>query len=260
VSGPAEALRRVERIAEAIGVPSTRLHAAHPFHNALLQAARDALAERIRGHRGRTFEIPVFSPVLGRYYRSQDDLGELLAAHLTTPVQFGSALQRAHAAGARVWVELGAGRTLTNLVRSVHPHDTLLTPLSGPSAALSGSSAALDEAVAFLGCGPRPRPAAAQALPAQAPPPAPPPPAQAPLAAAQAPPVTAFAEAPEPAVVRDAAPVPAVPAARLALSREEIEARIRTLYATALEYPEEVFEPAGSSRQTSASIPSSRPS
>jgi acyl transferase domain-containing protein len=214
VSGPAEALRRVERIAEAIGVPSTRLQAAHPFHNAMLQAARDALAERIRGHRGGTFAIPVFSPVLGRYYRSQDDLGELLASHLTSPVQFGPALQRAQAAGARVWVELGAGRTLTNLVRSIRPQDTLLTPLAGPSAAL-------DEAVAFLTGQPGPQPTAADN--------------------AQAPP----AAVPEPPAAVDAAPKPA-PEARtghLPLSRKEIEARIRALYAAALEYPEEVFEP-----------------
>jgi acyl transferase domain-containing protein len=232
VSGPAEALRRVERIAEAIGVPSTRLYAAHPFHNAMLQAARDALAERIRGHRGRTFAIPVFSPVLGRYYRSQDDLGELLASHLTSPVQFGPALQRAQAAGARVWVELGAGRTLTNLVRSVRPEDTLLAPLAGPSAAL-------DEAVAFLAGEPRPQPsAAAQTSPATLDGvPASPTSAD----AAPAPPTAA----PEPPVAVDAAPTPArtAPPGRLPLSRQEIEARIRALYANALEYPEEVFEP-----------------
>jgi acyl transferase domain-containing protein len=223
VSGPAEGLRRVERIAEAIGVASTRLHAAHPFHNALLRTSRDALAERIRGHRGRTFAIPVFSPVLGRYYRGQDDLGELLAAHLTSPVQFGPALQRAHAAGARVWIELGAGRTLTNLVRSVRPEDTLLAPLSGPPAAL-------DEAVAFLAGEPGLQLTAAPA--AQAPPIA--------ADAAQAPPIAA----PTPPVALDAAPAPAAPSAHPPLAREEIEARIRTMYATALEYPEEVFEPA----------------
>jgi len=215
VSGPAEALRRVERIAEAIGVPSIRLHAAHPYHNALLQAARDALTERICGHHGRTFAIPVFSPVLGRYYRSQDDLGELLAAHLTSPVQFGPALQRAQAAGARVWVELGANRTLTNLVRSVRPDDTLLTPLAGPAAAL-------EKAVAFLAGQPGLLRTAADA--ARVP------------AAVTAPPM---ASNPDPPPALDTSP----PSGGPPLSREDIEARIRTIYATALEYPEEVFEP-----------------
>lgn len=228
VSGPAEGLRRVERITEAIGVASTRLHAAHPFHNALLQTSRDALAERIRGHRGRTFVIPVFSPVLGRYYRSQDDLGELLAAHLTSPVQFGSAVQRAQAAGARVWIELGAGRTLTNLVRSIRPEDTLLAPLSGPSATL-------DEAVTFLAGQPGLQLTAANT-------------AQAPSLAAPEPSAasdTALGPvAPEPATPEPAGLEPTAPSACPPAAREEIEARIRTLYATALEYPEEVFEPA----------------
>jgi acyl transferase domain-containing protein/acyl carrier protein len=208
VSGPVEGLRRVERIAEAIGVSATRLRASHPFHHVLLAPARRALAERVGGTLARSFHTPVFSPVLGRTYRAQDDLGELLASHLTTPVRFGPAVQRAPAA---VWVELGAGRTLTGLVRAIRPDDTLLAPLAGTTT--------LPQVVTFLTGSPA---GAVAALPEPRP---------EPVTVPVAVPVEVPAAPPEPAVV-------AVP-----LPREEIEARVRRLYATALEYPEEVFEP-----------------
>lgn len=232
VSGPADALRRVAGIADAIGVPSTALRAPHPFHNDLLRPARQALAERIRGHRARTPDIPVYSPILERYYRPQEDLGELLASHLTTPVRFAPAIERAHADGARIWVEFGAGRTLTNLVRAARPDAVVLTPLHG-------SQTALADAVAFVGASAAASPAApvlVASVPVAPVPVAPVPAASAPVDV----PVAAPAPAPPPATP---APVPAVPAARTPLPADEIEARIRALYANALEYPEEVFEP-----------------
>jgi acyl transferase domain-containing protein len=221
VSGPADALSRVARVAEAIGVPATRLRAPHPFHNPLLAAAGRVFAERVRGHRSHGFRTPVFSPILGRYYREQDDLGELLAAHLVAPVEFAGAVDRAHDAGARIWVEFGAGRVLTNLVRARHREVTVLTPLHG-------SPAALTDAVTFLGG--RADGLATPVMPAA--------PAPAPVApvrpAAPVAPVVA-AEPEQPAVA------PAAPR-ESALSRDDVEAKVRKLYSDALEYPEEVFE------------------
>lgn len=217
VSGPADALRRVARVADAIGVTATHLRAPHPFHNPLLERARRQFAERVRGHRSHGFSIPVFSPILGRYYREQDDLGELLAAHLVTPVEFGAAITRAHDSGARIWVEVGGGRTLTNLVRARHPEVTVLTPLHGAPDTLA-------ETAHFLG-GTTSTPTPAPAVP--------PTPAT-PAATAPVAPV-----APVPAPV---APVPAPDVPRTAIARDVIEARVRKLYADALEYPEEVFE------------------
>ena len=212
VSGPADALSRVTRVADAIGVTATHLRAPHPFHNPLLDRARLQFAERVRGHRSHGFRIPVFSPILGRYYREQDDLGELLAAHFVRPVEFGAAITRAHDAGARIWVEIGGGRSLTNLVRAGHPDVTVLTPLHGAPDSLT-------ETVRFLGGTPSTQPPA----------PAVPPPTAAPAPVAPPAPIT-----PVTPVAQDAPGT--------AIARDVIEERVRKLYADALEYPEEVFE------------------
>ena len=231
VSGTTEALRRVELIAGAIGVPATALRARHPFHNVLLQTARRELLTRIGGHRSHGLRVPVFSPILGRYYREHDDLGELLADHLVTPVEFRQSIDRAYEAGARIWVEVGAGRALTNLVRSAHPNATVFTPLGGREPTIADTAA-------FLCAGRGPRPDTAQSDTAAQP-------AAGSVNGAIVEPVNGFTEPiPRPVVEPVSEQASQEPAAAEALSRSEIEQRIRVLYATALEYPQEVFEPA----------------
>jgi acyl transferase domain-containing protein len=231
VSGAAETLRRITAVAAAIGVPATPLAAAHPFHHPLLAGARDAFAERIAGYRSRGLRTPVFSPILGRFYRDSDDLAALLAAHLVTPVDFGGTVRRLHAAGARIWVEVGAGRALTNLARHAAPDLTVLAPRTPQLDTVAETAAFLTMTAGG------PAPAAAVAVPQSAAatvaevtaaPPARPSPAS-------PPPV----DPPPPA----AGPTPEAAAAPgQAIDREQIADRVRGLYATALEYPPEVFE------------------
>ncbi|MDX3107670.1 ACP S-malonyltransferase, partial [Nonomuraea angiospora] len=106
VSGPADALRRTSAIADAVGLSATVLRAPHPFHSPLLTAAAQELGRKLTGYGRRGLSVPVFSPILGRYYRDSDDLGQLLAAHLVTPVRFGAAVERLHRSGVGVWVEV----------------------------------------------------------------------------------------------------------------------------------------------------------
>jgi acyl carrier protein len=103
----------------------------------------------------------------------------------------------------------------------------VLTPLHGPPTALA-------DAVAFLGgtTGSVPMTGPAASAEPHVP--------RAPLDLADA-------EAPAPLAPAVSAESPAVsaelPTPRKRLSRDDIEAQIRTLYAVALEYPEEVFDP-----------------
>ncbi|MEU7608285.1 acyltransferase domain-containing protein [Micromonospora sp. NPDC049204] len=229
VSGSADALRRVKAIAAAIGVPATPLLSAYPFHHTMLTTARQALAERLTGLRAAPMHTPVFSPILGRFYRADDDLAAMLSAHLVLPVDFAGTVGRLHRAGARVWVELGAGRALTNVVRSLHPDVTVLTPVTETATTIA-------EAAAFL------VPSSTVAVPPAATvraTPVPPnltpaPPTATPTAPPAPPAPTPAAATPE---VREAA-------GRSALPRSEIAAQLRAMYAQALEYPEEVFEDA----------------
>ncbi|GAA3849385.1 acyltransferase domain-containing protein [Saccharothrix violaceirubra] len=276
VSGPADSLRRVERIGSALGVPVAALRAPHPFHHVLLEPARVAFAEALRGIRTSIPHTPVFSPILGRYYRPREDLSESLPAHLVHPVSFGPTVDRAHRDGTRVWVELGAGRTLTTLVRSAHPADTVLTPLHGGpdnltrtvefltttppvptlatrvppahSAAVGTDGATTADLFPTTLPAPFPRPASgpAKALSAPVTRPAAIDVAGAPLAPATVPARADAVRAAHQTTDTVGASAPHAPAAlpHPAPTAEDVESRIRRMYATALEYPEEVFESA----------------
>ncbi|MEU8284055.1 acyltransferase domain-containing protein [Micromonospora sp. NPDC048905] len=233
VSGSADALRRVKAIAAAIGVPATPLLSAYPFHHTMLTTARQALAERLTGLRAAPMHTPVFSPILGRFYRADDDLAAMLSAHLVLPVDFAGTVGRLHRAGARVWVELGAGRALTNVVRSLHPDVTVLTPVTETATTIA-------EAAAFL------VPSSTVAVPPAATVRATPVPPTATPTAPPAPPTATPTAPPAPPAPTPAAATPEVreAAGRSALPRSEIAAQLRAMYAQALEYPEEVFEDA----------------
>lgn len=217
VSGRAEPIGTAAGIAAELGITHTRLRSPHPFHHPLLDAARTALAERIASYTSRPLGVPVYSPILGRFYRDGDDLTRLLALHLVTPVEFGPAVSALYDAGARVFVESGAGRVLTALVEQARPGAHVVAPLAGwdEEAGLAAAAAALRSPVARSSA-----PGAAvreTAAPAAVEPPAVEPPA---------------VERPVAGAVAATTPAP---------DRDELSSRVRALYAEAMEYPEEVF-------------------
>ncbi|MEV4014578.1 acyltransferase domain-containing protein [Nonomuraea angiospora] len=245
VSGPADALRRTSAIADAVGLSATVLRAPHPFHSPLLAAAAQDLGRRLTGYGRRGLGVPVFSPILGRYYRDSDDLGRLLAAHLVTPVRFGAAVERLHRSGVGVWVEVGAGRALTSRVLAAHRAASVHTPLLADVATLRETGRFLAPAAT----GPRTAPTAPTAESPQA------------TSIAEAPHPAPTAKGPHATITADSTrAVPAAEGAQAASAdslgravvpdgraagaqpREAIAARVRDLYATTLEYPEEVFE------------------
>jgi len=138
VSGPSEGLRKVEAIAAALGITAVPLLATAAFHTPRMAEVRAEAVRRLRDQprhrRQRPLRRPVYSPILGRFYRDADDLVELLGLHLVTPVRFDTAIAALHAAGARIFVELGAGGTMTGLVKAALPEVTTWAPLSGRAA------------------------------------------------------------------------------------------------------------------------------
>ncbi|MFC4608157.1 acyltransferase domain-containing protein [Streptomyces maoxianensis] len=224
VSGPADAVGTAAAIAAQLGISATPLNSPHPFHNPLLAEARRQLAVRIAPFRSRALAVPVYSPILGRFYRDGDDLAELLALHLVTPVEFGPSIRALHAAGARVFVENGAGRVLTGLVAEARPGVHVVAPLAGRDDE-AGLASAADALRGPLGGAP----AAAVVAPAGAV-----------VAGVVATP--AGAAAARAVVAAAAVPVPSASASASApVDREELAGRVRALYAEAMEYPEEVF-------------------
>ncbi|WP_046469705.1 acyltransferase domain-containing protein [Allosalinactinospora lopnorensis] len=249
VSGPSEALERVQAIAGQLGIGAVPLDAGFPFHTPVLAPAAPRFASQVRGMEQHAPRIPVFSPILQRYYEPDDTLADLLAEHFTTPVKFADGLRRLHADGHRVFVEAGGHAALSKLVGRVlaDPEAPALSTLAlagGDRIALDGTLAELRKAgLATAGSGAS---LAAQLAPGvseeifdafwdahgaeiiEL--------VQDQLSTFQA---TAADEA-EPQLAEPEPSAAEAPAAAL-MDRDELFAEVRAMFAEALEYPEEVF-------------------
>jgi acyl transferase domain-containing protein len=121
LSGPATQLATARAVAEVLGIGAGAVSSPYGFHNNALVPAGRALASKAAEYKSADFAIPVFSPILGRRYHDGDDLATLLGLHLSQPVLFRDTLSGLYAGGRRSFTELGAGETLTKLVRSAFP-------------------------------------------------------------------------------------------------------------------------------------------
>jgi acyl transferase domain-containing protein len=235
-SGPSEATGSLERVLHATGITGNHLASPYPFHSPLLAPAVDRFAAALGGIRWAAPTVDVYSPILGRTYRTGDDMAALLASHLVTPFDFLSAVRSLHAGGIRLFVECGGRDVLTSIVKRV------LAGEPGWTAVATDTSAAPVEHILRLVTGTdddfrhrirsvlNPVPSAAEFDR---------------YWAAEG--FTVLAEiqqsyerfrAATPAVAEPAAPAAAP---RAALDRERVFAELVDLYGEALEYPAEVF-------------------
>ena len=116
VSGSAEAIETIQRIAGALGVRARRLNARYPYHcPQLMQEAAHDFVQRARYLSISSVQLPVYSPILRRYYERDDNLVQCIARHLVSRVRFSEALSVLSADGPTSAIECGC---LTGLLSS----------------------------------------------------------------------------------------------------------------------------------------------
>lgn len=122
VAGVDEALERAKRL----GVRGQRLQVACAFHSPLVASAKAPLESLARTLGPKTPRLPVYSNVTGAPYPGDASaIASQIGEHLARPVQFAAMVEAMHDDGARVFVEVGPGNTLTSLVGSIlgsRPH------------------------------------------------------------------------------------------------------------------------------------------
>ncbi|MGW6530267.1 acyltransferase domain-containing protein [Streptomyces venezuelae] len=259
VSGPGEVLDRLVAIAGELRIGAVEIDAAFPFHSPALAPAVPEFAAYVGKLDQLPLRRPVYSPILQRYYEPGDALSDLLAEHFVKPVRFASAVRHLQESGVITFVEAGGRAALTKLV-------TRLT--KGSDVRSLATLATDDDALLTLDATLRTLRLAGLADPGRAP------------VLAELLPESVSAELfeaywsehgdavlqrivddlaafrPQPATSAATAPV-AAPATTVVTSsladeasgsaaagpdRAEVFAELRSLYAEALEYPEEVFE------------------
>ncbi|MEU6560469.1 ACP S-malonyltransferase [Nocardia nova] len=142
LAGPSEALTTAESVAREIGVTAVRVASPYPFHSPLLVAAAARFRQRLRPELTgavRSPRVPVYSPILRRFYTGDDDFAEILADHLVRPVWFTAALRHLESTGARRFIECGARDALTGIVRRTLPTASAVPTIVAGTRAVSAA-------------------------------------------------------------------------------------------------------------------------
>ncbi|MFE3496709.1 SDR family NAD(P)-dependent oxidoreductase [Streptomyces sp. NPDC059175] len=129
ISGPGPAVDAAVRLLRREGHSAKRLPVACAFHSPVVAAAGERFARAVAGHAVREPEFPVWSNRTAQPYETgAEAIRAEVAAQIGAPVRFVEQIEAMYAAGARTFVEVGPGRTLTRLVGDIlgdRPHRTV---------------------------------------------------------------------------------------------------------------------------------------
>jgi acyl transferase domain-containing protein len=145
ISGPKQVVAVLHEMARTLKLSAVILNSPYPFHSPLLQGAVADFAGRPRAIPQSALRVPVYSPILGRYYGADDDLGKCLAEHLVLPINFAPVVRQLHLDGINLFVESGALDTLVKLARTILSGKddvtmiTTLDPVVGERASLENA-------------------------------------------------------------------------------------------------------------------------
>jgi [acyl-carrier-protein] S-malonyltransferase len=119
VAGPVSALESYERLAAVLGLRCARVASPWSFHTPLLTGAAVRLTADLSDLRINPAPTPVYSPILGRFYRSGESAARPLASHLVRPFRLDLALASLAARGHGHLVDLGSRGLLQASLREV---------------------------------------------------------------------------------------------------------------------------------------------
>lgn len=121
ISGEKEAVEQAEEIAKELGAKKVRvLKTAGPFHTEKLRKASDALRKELEHVTIHDFKTPVVKNIDGTVYSEQDDVKDILARHIISPVRFSKSLETMLEMGVDTFVEIGPGKTLSGFVKRMN--------------------------------------------------------------------------------------------------------------------------------------------
>lgn len=120
ISGHTGAVNRAAELAKTRGAKrAVMLPVSAPFHCSLMRPAQDCLAEDLRQVKFEDPEVPVIANIDAQPKTSAENSREALIEQVTGAVQWSHCVQKLIQLGAMLFVEVGAGRVLTGLMRQI---------------------------------------------------------------------------------------------------------------------------------------------
>lgn len=117
VSGSAAGVDEACELAEAEELRYVKLAVSAPFHCALMEPAAKRLEELFKTMSFKNPTVPVYMNVDGRSVTDGTQIAELLVKQAKSPVRWVQTLENMQADGIDTFIECGAGKTLSGLVK-----------------------------------------------------------------------------------------------------------------------------------------------
>ncbi|MBQ7881891.1 MAG: ACP S-malonyltransferase [Treponema sp.] len=118
VSGEKDAVLEAEQIAKEMGAKKVRvLKTAGPFHTEKLVDSSNALRKELEKVTINKFTTKVIKNIDGQVYTDTDDVKDILAKHIISPVRFAKTLENMISTGIDTFIEIGPGKTLSGFVK-----------------------------------------------------------------------------------------------------------------------------------------------
>lgn len=128
ISGQKAAVERAVEISKARGIKRAMLlPVSAPFHCALMAPAADAMAEALATATLKAPSVPLVANISAAKASDPTDIRKLLVEQVTGMVRWRESMLAMAEMGVTHFVELGAGKVLTNLVRRILPDATVTT-------------------------------------------------------------------------------------------------------------------------------------
>lgn len=120
ISGEKTAVEQAEIIAKEMGAKKVRiLKTSGPFHTKKLIEASNALRKDLEKININKFKTKVVKNIDGDIYKDEENIKDILAEHMISPVKFSKCLETMLKMGIDTFVEIGPGKTLSGFVKRI---------------------------------------------------------------------------------------------------------------------------------------------
>lgn len=127
IAGSAKAVETaVEKLKENGAKRAMLLPVSAPFHSTLMLPAAARLEESLNEIEFKDAKVPLFSNVMAKAVQKKDEIKSLLVKQAASPVLWTELTKQMAASGAKVFVEVGPGKTLCGFAKKITPDITTL--------------------------------------------------------------------------------------------------------------------------------------
>ena len=119
ISGEEKAIDEAMKVLKEVGAKRViKLNTSGPFHTIKLEKAKQAYEKELENIKfNMNNSAKVIKNIDGTYYNENDNIKEILANHIISPVRFDKAIKLMEEEKVDEYIEIGPGRTLTGFIK-----------------------------------------------------------------------------------------------------------------------------------------------